>query len=136
MGAPPRKCAVSGMLNISPQVPPATPSIFLAIRRVTSLPTGIHVGLGSPWPCLLVSRRVPHLVRLVNVVMELSRFCMTRAIMVRSLQRRALSSRRVPRGSAEALCSSCFHRGTSVPSGPLPSVINVCSRPIALEPLP
>ena len=63
IAAPPRKCAVSGMLNSSPQVPPATPSIFSAIRRVTSLPTGIQVGLGSPWPCLLVNRRMPSLRR-------------------------------------------------------------------------
>ena len=48
MAAPPRKCAVSGMLNSSPQVPPATPSIFSAMRRVTSLPAGIQDGLGRP----------------------------------------------------------------------------------------
>ncbi|WP_445270868.1 hypothetical protein, partial [Streptomyces sp. DSM 41634] len=51
-GRPTRKCAVSGMLNSSPQVPPATPSTFSAIRLVNSFPTGIHVGFGSPWPCL------------------------------------------------------------------------------------
>ncbi len=31
---------------------------------------------------------------------------------------------------------NCRQRGTSVPSGPVPSVISVCSSPIALEPLP
>ena len=100
MAAPPRKCAVSGMLNSSPQVPPATPSIFSAMRRVTSLPAGIQVGFGSPWPCLLSIMRKPNLVFLVKVVIELSRCCMTSAIMVRSLHRRGLSSRSVPFGSA------------------------------------
>src|ERR1700712_4010657 len=70
MAAPPRKWAVSGMLKSSPHVPPATPSIFLAMRRVTSLPAGIHVGFGSPSPCLLSSTRKPNLVFLVKVVIE------------------------------------------------------------------
>ena len=34
MAAPPRKCAVSGMLNSSPQVPPATPSKQKTRRQV------------------------------------------------------------------------------------------------------
>ncbi len=40
------------------------------------------------------------------------------------------------RGSSRAWSHSCFQRGTSLPSGPVPSVISVCSSPIALEPLP
>ncbi|CKU10920.1 Uncharacterised protein [Mycobacterium tuberculosis] len=87
------------MLNSSPQVPPATPSILAAMRRVTWLPIGIHVGFGSPCPCLLEYQRIPSFPRLVNVVIELSRCCMTSAITVRSLHCRGLSIRMVPRGS-------------------------------------
>src|SRR5246127_3390246 len=93
--APPRKWAVSGILNSSPQVPPATPSTLAAIRRVTWLPIGIHDGFGSPCPCLLEYQRTPSLPRLVNVVIELSRCCLTSAITVRSLHRLGLSSRNI-----------------------------------------
>ena len=74
--------------------------------------------------------------RLVNVVIELSRCCITSAITVRSLHCRGLSIRIMRRGSSPACCSNCLQRGTSVPCGPEPSVIRVCSSPIALEPLP
>ena len=68
------KCAVIGTLNGSPIVPPGVPFMILAIRRATSLPTGIHDGFGSPCPCLLEYQRRPSFPRLVNVVIELSRF--------------------------------------------------------------
>ena len=75
------------MFAISPQVPPARPPMFSAIRLVASFPAGIQVGLGSPWPCLLVTyRNGPR--RLTEVSSELSRFCMTRAITDRWLHRR------------------------------------------------
>ena len=87
MGQPPRKCAVMGMLKMSPTVPPGVPSILSASRRVASLPLGIHDGLGSPCPCLLETyRNGPR--RLTKVCSELSRFCMTSTITVRWLQRR------------------------------------------------
>lgn len=44
-------------------------------------------------------QRIPSFPRLVNVVIELSRCCMTSAITVRSLHCRGLSIRMVPRGS-------------------------------------
>ncbi|SKY47602.1 Uncharacterised protein [Mycobacteroides abscessus subsp. abscessus] len=44
------------MFITSPQVPPASPpGRMSAMRRVASLPLGIHVGFGSPCPCLLVT---------------------------------------------------------------------------------
>ena len=61
---------------------------------------------------------------------------MTSAITVRSLQRRGISTFSVCTGWRTALLSICLHRGTSVPCGPVPSVIRVCSSPMALEPLP
>ena len=100
------------------------------------MPTGIHDGFGSPWPCLLSISRKPSLVLRLKVVIELSRCCMTRAIIVRSLQRVGFSSRSIFLGSSLAWSSSCRQRGMSLPPGPAPSVISVCSRPIALEPLP
>ena len=45
------------MLNGSPIEPPGRPPISSAIRRTASLPTGIQVGLGSPWPCREVRSR-------------------------------------------------------------------------------
>ncbi|SHW99558.1 Uncharacterised protein [Mycobacteroides abscessus subsp. abscessus] len=98
---------------------------------MASLPAGIQVGLGSPWPCLL-SRRRQNSVFLVKVVIELSRCCMTSAITVRSLHCVTLNIRNVPRQSARAFSISWRH----LDFGPSPSVIRVCSRPIALEPLP
>ncbi len=89
---------MSGMLKISPHVPPATPSIFSAMRRVASFPAGIHVGFGWPWPCLLVTFRLPKSPFFVYVVIELSRFCMTSAMIVRSLQFRTDSIRSILRG--------------------------------------
>ena len=52
MVQPPMKCAVSGMLNGSPMVPPGRAAHRSAIRRTASLATGIQVGFGSPWPWL------------------------------------------------------------------------------------
>jgi len=72
----------------------------------------------------------------VKVVIELSRFCITSAMTVRSLQRRGISTFAVTIGWRTALASICFQRGTSVPSGPVPSVIKVWSNPMALDPLP
>ena len=76
-----------GMLKMSPTVPPGVPSILSARRRVASLPLGIQVGLGSPWPWRLETYlNGPK--RLTKVCSELSRFCMTSTITVRWLQRR------------------------------------------------
>ena len=55
------------------------------MRRTASLPTGIQVGLGAPWPCRDDSRQ-PSGVRRTNVVIELSSDCMTSATTVRSDQ--------------------------------------------------
>ncbi|SLJ64369.1 Uncharacterised protein [Mycobacteroides abscessus subsp. abscessus] len=55
---------MSGMLKISPQLPPAMPPISSATLRVTWLPTGIQVGFGWPWPCFEVILR-PNRPRLV-----------------------------------------------------------------------
>ena len=57
MTAPPRRCAVIGMLKTSFQPPAGKPPMRLATRRTASWPIGIQVGFGSPWPCLEVSRR-------------------------------------------------------------------------------
>ena len=54
---PPMKWAVSGMLNGSPMLPPGVPPSRRAIRRTTSLATGIQVGFGAPWPWREVIRQ-------------------------------------------------------------------------------
>ena len=57
------------------------------MRRTASLPTGIQVGFGAPWPCFeVMSPRRVNGIRLVYVVIELSRLCITSAITVRSDQ--------------------------------------------------
>ena len=50
MTAPPRMCAVTGMLNGSVTAPPGVPPISSASSRAAVLPAGIQVGLGAPWP--------------------------------------------------------------------------------------
>lgn len=87
MAQPPRKCAVIGTSKISPMLLPGKPSMCSATRVSASCAAGIHVGFGRPWPCLEVTFRRPSLVRLVNVVSELSCVCMTSPMMVRSDQR-------------------------------------------------
>jgi hypothetical protein len=131
--APPMKCAVSGRLNGSPIEPPAVPPMIRAIRRTASFPTGIQVGLGAPWPCREVSRRRPvSRLALVNVVIELSRVCITRATTVRSDQcLTSYSARTLPRCLTISR-SQVRHRG-ALPSS---SVSTVCRNDIALLPLP
>src|SRR3954464_13829515 len=71
------------MLTISPTGPAGIPPIWSASGRVTSLPAGIHVGLGSPCPCLVTSRS-PSRPFLRRTVSELSSDCMTSTMIVRS----------------------------------------------------
>ena len=92
---PPRKCAVIGMLNSSPTVPPGKPSMSLgepADGLVAGRDPG-RVGRAVALPGGETGAR-PSRLRLVNVVSELSRDCMTSAMMVRSDQRRRSRGRR------------------------------------------
>ena len=129
---PPMKCAVSGRLKGSPMVPPAVPPISSAIRRAASLPAGIQVGLGSPWPCLDESTHRPARLRRRNVVIELSRLCMTRAMTVRSDQCRTSYRSSTRPFSRHSSRSQVRQRGLSSSS----SVSTVCSSDMALLPLP
>ena len=81
------------MLNTSFQPPPAKPPILSAMPRTASWPTGIQVGFGSPWPCFEVSVRRPSSPASVKQVIELSRVCMTSAMIVCSDQCRMLRLR-------------------------------------------
>src|SRR5664279_4981109 len=80
MAQPPMKWAVIGMLAISPMVPPGEPPMTRDSRRTASLPTGIQVGFGSPWPLLEDSRCPNSRLVLRWVLIELSRDCITSAM--------------------------------------------------------
>src|SRR5206468_67130 len=62
MTAPPRMCAVTGMLNTSVHEPAGAPPISSASSRTARFPAGIQRGFGAPWPCVVLSRSrpVPH----------------------------------------------------------------------------
>ena len=96
-------------------------------------PAGMYVGFGCPWPCREVRPGRPSSPRLPDTCSELSRLCMTRPMIIRSLQCRGIGiSRRKPIGSRPTLRSSSTHRGRPVP----PGTAMVASRPMAFEPLP
>jgi hypothetical protein len=78
------KWAVIGMLNRSPQVPPAIPPMLSASCRVAWLATGIQLGFGSPAPCLEVSRARPNRLRRRSTVIELFSDCITSRMITRS----------------------------------------------------
>ncbi|MEU1183637.1 hypothetical protein ABZ464_39600 [Streptomyces sp. NPDC005820] len=68
---PPKKCAVIGLLKISPHVPAAMPPMCPAARRLAECPAGMNVGFCAPCPCFEVNLRPPNSPRLVYVVIEL-----------------------------------------------------------------
>src|SRR5690606_35641522 len=130
MTAPPRMWAVTGTLNASVIDPPGMPPISSASRRAASWPTGIQVGLGAPCPGTAYSRRRPYQARRHRSVIELSRDCMTRAMMVRCDHRRTQIIRAATCGAFATSASS--RRGRARP----PGTSSDCSRPMALEPGP
>ncbi len=142
MGQPPRKCAVIGMLARSPSVPPATPPISSASSWAARWPDGIHVGFGSPWPCLLVSRRwragtgTPSRRGASEVVSELSAACITSAMTVRSLHRYGAKARSVASGDRRASRAKAPSTDAHRRQVGAPGASAVCSSAIALEPLP
>ena len=89
------------------------------------------MGTGSPGPGRLVSlrpkRRFPP-----DTTMLLSRLCMTSAMTVRSDQPRTERLRAKAAGLRAMTPSAASQRG----SRPPPSTSTVCSRPMALLPLP
>ena len=117
---PPMKCAVSGRLNGSPigAAGGAAHHRRPSGGRPRCRP-GSRSGSGSPWPCRDVS--TPATERgcaCRNVVIELSRLCMTRAMTVRSDQCRTSYRSRTRRFSRHISRSQVRHRGrVAVPVG-------------------
>ena len=139
MTQPPRKCAVIGIPNISPQVPRGVP----ANRRP---PTGVRprgrraasFGFGCPCPWRLdelgAAEAEP---RFADIVSELSWACITSAITVRSDHARRSSARRkAPRLPGHGRNEPPARLGPVAPVPPLgsPSTMMVPKRPIMLEP--
>ena len=108
------------------------PPTFSASCSAAWFATGIHVGFGSPSPCVEVSFVAPKRLRLRMTVIELFSVCITSRMITRSDHLRGIEQPQPAAGCAAASSRNCHHRCRRVP----PSVSSVFSRPIALLPLP
>src|SRR5690606_826263 len=115
IGQPPRKWAVRGMPVSSPTLEPAQPLISAASADAPSVAALICLGLGAPCTWRAVSSPLPTPDGLSFVVRELSSDCITRAMMVRSDQRRLDSERTISRGCRAALPSQPSTRAAPEP---------------------
>ena len=114
MTQPPRKCAVIGIPNISPQLPPggprfAGPTGARPRGRRATMSGSAHRG-----PAGSLSLVRPKQPLLADMVSELSRACMTRAITV-------VRTRPAGRGTANAAGSRAAAETNRTQPGPLPS---------------